>query len=122
MQPSSNMCNGETGGPYILLLPPEAGGISGRFERQNDHADGRRSASKEVFMAGKGKIWGRSTPSTTCPFCGGAETAFVKAKRADDDPGRFVVRCCSCGAQGPSAPTMGDANVRWQEREDADGR
>ena len=73
-------------------------------------------------MAGREKIWGRSKPSTTCPFCGGKETALVKVKRAEDDPGRYVVRCCSCGAQGPSAPTMGGANACWQEREDAGGR
>lgn len=73
-------------------------------------------------MTGKDKLWGHSRPSTTCPFCGGAETALVKVKRAEDDPGRFVVRCCSCGAQGPSSSTMGSAKARWQEREAADGR
>ncbi len=73
-------------------------------------------------MAGREKIWGRSRPSATCPFCGGKETALVKVKRAEDDPGQFVVRCCSCGAQGPTSSAMGDASVRWQEREDGDGR
>ena len=73
-------------------------------------------------MAGREKIWGRSKPSTRCPFCGNANTAFVKVRRSEEAPGRYVVRCCSCGAQGPSAPTMGEANACWQAREDGDGR
>ncbi len=109
---------------HYLLLPPEAGGISGRNEVHRTNTAREADAGMRpwrFFVAEKTKIWGRRSASA-CPFCGSGDSTFAKIKRSKHEPAVYAVRCSQCGAQGPVAQEMADANALWKEREDGDGR